>query len=124
MFTKKETLKNLKIIRVLARITGIIAAATSLYFIIFTGMAPENQGNEQIITINVMQAFLIFGFVIGWFREREGGMILTFGSLIMYLYVHYLPAGLFPLSWLPTLLYLISGGLLLYQDFLNRKKAN
>lgn len=123
MFIKNKTLKNFKIIRILGRIFGIIAALASLYFIIFTGMAPENQGNEQIISINVMLAFLIFGFIIGWFREREGGLILTFGSLIMYLYVHYLPPGLFMYSWLFALLYLLSGGLLIYQDHLNRKNA-
>ena len=117
-------MSRVKTIRLLARISGILSSLLAAYFIIFTGLSPENKGNEQIITINVMMVFLVFGFLIGWYREREGGIILSFGSIIAYLYFSYLPRDQFPLFWIYSTVFLVPGFLLLYADFLNRKKKS
>ena len=118
-------MKDINKIKLLARITGIIASAMVIYFIVSIGLAPENQGNEQIITINTMFAFLVFGFIIAWFREKEGGIILSFGSVITYMYFSYLPPDKqFPLSWMYAFMYVIPGLLFLYYSYLKYKQDN
>ncbi len=118
-------MKSLKYLKSIARITGIMASAVVVYFIVRIGMAPENEGNDQIITINAMFAFLIFGFIIAWFREKEGGIILSFGSIITYMYFSYLPPGqLFPLAWLYSFIFAIPGLLFLYLGFAEKRSKN
>lgn len=107
-------------IKIIARVAGVIASAIAIWFIITKGLAPENKGNDQVITINVMMAFLIFGFLIGWFREREGGIVMTFGSVMLYLYLSYLPPELLPYSYLYILAFMIPGILFLYLSYLER----
>lgn len=110
--TKTNTIKTI------ARVTGILASGIAIWFIVSKGLAPENKGNNQVITMNVMMVFLIFGFLIGWFREREGGIIMTFGSIMLYLYLSYLPPTLLPYRYLYILAFLIPGILLLYLSYL------
>lgn len=116
-------MKSTKYLQLIARISGILASAIAIYFIIRIGMAPENQRNDQIITINIMFAFLIFGFIIGWFREKEGGIILSFGSIITYLYFSYLPSGqLFLFAWLYGFVFAVPGILFLYLGFTGKQE--
>ncbi len=102
----------------IARVIGLIASVVAIWFIVSKGLAPENKGNNQIITINVMMVFLIFGFLIGWFREREGGIIMTFGSIMLYLYLSYLPPTLLPYRYLYILAFMIPGISFLYLSYL------
>ncbi len=108
-------------LRIIARVTGIASSLAAIYFIIFIGMDTENKGNEQIITINTMFAFLIFGFVIAWFREKEGGIILTFGSIITYMYFSYLPYEQFPIFWMYSFMFAVPGLLFLYLNYRKKK---
>ncbi len=110
---------QLKILLYIARILGVLASALALYFIIAIGFR-EAEENKQLITINYLLIFLMFGFLIAWFRAREGGIILSFGTVIMYLYVVYMPdiVGYF---WLYVAFFFLSGIVFLWYDFEKRK---
>jgi hypothetical protein len=111
-----------KIVKLAAKITGLIASLIAVYFVVTIGLLAKNEGDHQIMSLNAMFVFLIFGFIIAWFRAREGGVILAFGSLIVYLYFSYLPAAQFPLFWFYSLMFIVPGALFLYLSFLEKKE--
>lgn len=110
-----------KIIRITARLLGLIALGLGIWFIITKGLNVSNQGDNEIVMINLMIVFLAFGYIFALFREREGGIILTFGSIIMYFYFAYLPAEMHGQTWLYSLAFLVPGIMFLYLSM--RKKT-
>lgn len=110
-----------KSIRLIARILGLIGCLLAIVFIItFSYQAAEE--NKQWANINYLLIFLIFGYIIAWFRAREGGLILTFGSIIMYLYYSYLPKNNEMNLWVYLLGFLISGLLFLGFDYFRQRE--
>jgi len=81
---------HLKLIRIIAISLGILSSSAGLWFLMRHAALQPNQGAE-FITIKYLGFFLFFGFVLALFRPKEGGIVQSFGSLIMFMYLMYMP---------------------------------
>ena len=81
----------MKIIKWIARITGFLSVVFFLAFMIGEGIPGlSGEQNGQLITIMSLLGIAVLGYIFAWFREKEGGIILIFISVIMGLYLLYL----------------------------------
>jgi hypothetical protein len=81
---------NLKYLRMSAMVLGALSSLAGLWFLMHHAVEqPEQSG--QFTTIKYLSYFLFFGFVLAWFRPKEGGIVQSFGSLILFMYLVYLP---------------------------------
>lgn len=77
-------------IRWTARILGLLS---SLYFLISFVLGNMSviatQQDRTLTSILFLLFFTIAGYIFAWFREREGGIVLIFGGLILGMYLFY-----------------------------------
>ena len=83
-------MKTKIVIKWLARILGGLA-------VIFFGMFIFGEGIPDLLTIESFQlksmlmllAFAAFGYFFSWFREKEGGIVMTISGLVMGMNMFY-----------------------------------
>jgi len=82
---------NRRILRRLARITGMLAMLFFLVMLVNGNLAGFFKGPEGVPNqFYLLLAFALAGYILAWFRERDGGLILLLSAIIMALYVFYL----------------------------------
>ncbi len=107
----------MKIIKWIARITGFLSVVFFLVFMIGEGIPDlSDEQNGQLVTMISLLGIAVLGYIFAWFREKEGGIILIFISVIMGLYLLYssennvLAAIIYCLPFLiPGVLFLVYG---------------
>jgi hypothetical protein len=83
--------KNRKTLLWVARVTGLLAAL--FFLILFMNRGPNDFLGEPggvPKQFYILLAFALAGYILAWFRERDGGLILMLSGIIMALYVFYL----------------------------------
>jgi predicted membrane protein len=113
-------------IKWLARIIGL---ASSFYFLIFYvgDHVSEliSQQDRTSTSILFLLLFTIAGYIFAWFREREGGIIMTFAGLILGMYLFYSKSNTHTfISILYALPFFISGLLFYWYSELDKNSNN
>ncbi len=115
--------KNKVIIKWIARISGLLVSIFYIVFIIAEGIPDTMERHfNTLYPILTLMGIIILGFLFAWFREKEGGVIMIFGSIILGLYVYYMGIQNNVLyALLITLSFLIPALLFIYYHRLNIK---
>ena len=116
--TGNEGRDSLRLIRWIARIASVLAAAAVVLFFIGDGLA---EGFRPLLNLTVresamMTAFALawLGLLLGWRWELTGGLI-TASAMVAFYLLDYLFSGTFPrgpyflILFSPSLLYLYCG---------------
>ena len=114
---------KMNILKWTARITGLISCIFFISFMIGEGF-PDliNQQDGQLITVMSLLGVVVIGYIFAWFREKEGGIILIFISVIIGLYLLYLSENNVLAAIIYCLPFLIPGILFLFYSYKKNKK--
>ncbi len=108
----------MKIIKWIARVTGFLSVVLFLVFMIGEGITGlPNEQNGQLVTMMSLLGIAVLGYIFAWFREKEGGIILVFISVIMGLYLLYSSENNVLAAIIYCLLFLIPGVLFLVYGY-------
>lgn len=94
--------KNMTLIKWLARLIGFLVCGFFMMFIIGEGVPELFRGQTGVLPIMTMVVAATVGYVIGWFREKAGGIIMIIAALTMVIY-HFSIGGLD--NWRGALVY-------------------
>ena len=77
-------------LRTFARITGIAGILIYLIFL-FVSIFPQvlDEAHPNTTADASLLGFLLLGYLFAWFREKEGGIMLMFLSVILGLSYYY-----------------------------------
>jgi len=84
-------MKNSRIIiKWIARISGGLAVLFLGMFFIGEGVAAELGGaNGQFRSMMILLGFAVLGYIFAWFREKEGGIVMTLSGILMGMNMFY-----------------------------------
>lgn len=97
----------------LARVGSIISIGLILCFFIGEGFNPSKLLFREWLGLLFFPCGIMVGMIVGWWREKLGGLI-SVSSLIIFYAIHFMVSGNLPhgMAWLvftsPGLLFLIS----------------
>ena len=81
-------MKTQKIIKWIARIIGGLAVIFFAAFFIGEGVPDLIEGaNGQLRSITILLGFAILGYIFAWFKEKEGGIVMTLSGFLMGMYM-------------------------------------
>ncbi len=83
-------MKNKVAIKWIARILGGLAVVFFGMFVFGEGIPDWKEiENFQLKSMLTLLAFAAFGYFFSWFREKEGGIVMTISGLIMGMNMFY-----------------------------------
>jgi len=81
-------MKTKVVIKWLARIIGGLAVIFLAAFFIGEGIPDLIEGaNSQLHSMTMLLGFAILGYIFAWFKEKEGGVVMTIAGAIMGMYM-------------------------------------
>jgi hypothetical protein len=102
-------------LRTFARITGIAGILIYLIFL-FVSIFPQvlDEAHPNTTADASLLGFLLLGYLFAWFREKEGGIMLMFLSVILGLSYFYQDPSTNLMITLLVCIPLLASGLLFY----------
>ena len=85
---KKQTHYN-KTYKLIAQTFGLIVCLVSLFYLIgvvIPEIVKEKENNIQLIGKLILLTVSMAGFVLTWYREKVGAVVLIAGSLLLIVY--------------------------------------